>query len=802
MEDELDSTVPPSSTQTSNQKTDRLDIGSDNGGKMTSEMDDGDLEEGEIESEVESIKDATRVLEPEKWPETENTSEASNAPVESDGEIVSEAEINEAEDKASVLEEREIDRQEDKPQPQKAAKRPHAVLEEDKEEDESDDEVPAKLLRADSAENIPKEPADGTQEFEIIDDLGDAEGDNDMGDFYSEDDLEDSEIYAWLDEGFERRTTTDCPIQKEKIVLTERGNNPFEVLPEGWVVITHNSGMPVYLHKTTRVCTLARPYFLGPGSVRKHDIPVSAVPCLQYRRELHKENSNTQQFQDQQQGTTVRNDESSDRQAESVKPGSQSQESMPPLPPTEPVANGGNSHMQSEYMGERPPLPSEPVPNGENADMSNEAVESQPPLPPEPIANGENSDMHTELVKAPPQPPDPVSNGETNGTASTGEQETPLVTTADGSVIAPPIKIEYAEDRKKQNTVDPTELREYCEKLFEFRTITVKKFKTWKDRRRHLNAIRSQSRPALPSTTKLITCKIPQVKGDEKPKLKEFVLNPLGKSYVCILHEYAQHTLRIQPRYVFKELENAQNPYSATVVIGDIEYGTGYSSSKKSAKMAAAKETLTILIPEMSKVTEEINKDEDLSFFDEIKIEDPRVYELCNKVGQPSPYQILQECLSRNYGMGDTNCKIDVKPLKHQKSEYSLTVGKRTVTVVCKNKREGKQRAAQAILQELHPHITNLGSLLRLYGRSSWKNLKEKKREEHSITELQSQTCSKKPNTAVLDKLKEEMEKLYKQKVKLYKQEVKLYRQKVKLYKQKVKLYKQKVKLYKQKVKL
>lgn len=34
----------------------------------------------------------------------------------------------------------------------------------------------------------------------------------------------------------------------------------------------------------------------------------------------------------------------------------------------------------------------------------------------------------------------------------------------------------------------------------------------------------------------------------------EFVLNPTGKSYVCILHEYAQHTLRVQPRYVFKEL--------------------------------------------------------------------------------------------------------------------------------------------------------------------------------------------------------------------------------------------------------
>lgn len=46
--------------------------------------------------------------------------------------------------------------------------------------------------------------------------------------------------------------------------------------------------MPVYLHKQSRVCTLSRPYTLGSGSARKHSTPLSAVPCLQYRRELDK----------------------------------------------------------------------------------------------------------------------------------------------------------------------------------------------------------------------------------------------------------------------------------------------------------------------------------------------------------------------------------------------------------------------------------------------------------------------------------------------------------------------------------
>jgi len=33
--------------------------------------------------------------------------------------------------------------------------------------------------------------------------------------------------------------------------------------------------------------------------------------------------------------------------------------------------------------------------------------------------------------------------------------------------------------------------------------------------------------------------------------------------------------------------ENAENPYSATVVISDIKYGTGYANSKRAAKLEA-----------------------------------------------------------------------------------------------------------------------------------------------------------------------------------------------------------------------
>lgn len=39
----------------------------------------------------------------------------------------------------------------------------------------------------------------------------------------------------------------------------------------------------------------------------------------------------------------------------------------------------------------------------------------------------------------------------------------------------------------------------------------------------------------------------------------------------------------------FLFIENAQNPYSATIIINEIEYGTGFAGSKRAAKMEAGK---------------------------------------------------------------------------------------------------------------------------------------------------------------------------------------------------------------------
>ena len=72
-----------------------------------------------------------------------------------------------------------------------------------------------------------------------------------------------------------------------------------------------------------------------------------------------------------------------------------------------------------------------------------------------------------------------------------------------------------------------------------------------------------------------------------------------GKSPICVLHEYVQHVLKISPEYNYRELENPQEPYSCTVVLKGVEYGSGTGSSKKTAKLQAAKATMKVLIPHL-----------------------------------------------------------------------------------------------------------------------------------------------------------------------------------------------------------
>ncbi|XP_078524051.1 microprocessor complex subunit DGCR8 [Lissotriton helveticus] len=462
---------------------------------------------------------------------------------------------------------------------------------------------------------------------------------------------------------------------KIKTVLKRRGRPPTEPLPEGWLMTYHNSGIPVYLHRESRVVTWSRPYFLGTGSIKKHDPPVSSIPCLHYKK---------MKDIDQQE---LSND----------------------LTPSNQVSPEKPTEMTSD----------------QNCQVA------------EPDSTAE---LTTAVVNL--DPPD--------------EREDRDISVLEGPLGQVQAKVEVCNDE----SIHLEEFCDYLKKRFDFEQVTLKKFRSWAERRQfHREMKRKEAeaeRPILPANRKLITLSV-----RDAPTKKEFVINPNGKSEVCILHEYMQRVLKIRPAYDFFECETPSEPFGVSVIIDGVTYGTGTASSKKLAKNKAARATLEILIPDFIKQTADDRPRDrnELGYFNHISIEDSRVYELTNKAGLLSPYQILHECLKRNHGMADTSTKFEVIPGKNQKSEYVMTCGKHTVRGWCKNKRVGKQLASQKILQLLHPHVKNWGSLLRMYSTEDSKLVKQYMSDK-SVIELQQFAKKNKPNLRILNKLQEEMRKL------------------------------------------
>ncbi|XP_059047277.1 microprocessor complex subunit DGCR8 [Achroia grisella] len=587
-------------------------------------------------------------------------------------------------------------------------------------------------------------------------------------------------------------------ITRQKIVLEDKGVNHFEVLPLDWMMVRHYSGMPVYMHRTTRVCTLSKPYCLGKGNTRRHDIPISAIPCLAYRRALQEEDKHKEidrRIAEQiKNGTWInnqRNDKSKDdvnvSLRENVTPIKCPYQKYNELDQTDqtkcPFNKGNKSEQTVDINVNNKGLIETKDVIKTNKQTNEQDVENKP----------EKERMETEMnelneVTKVEQDVSETVDEESNEQKVSEADDVknfggiPLnrqpVVLPGGIVMAPP-RVETVNSSWKTQHLSHEQVNDYCKKLFKFKTVNIMHFKSWADRRKYTKARKTLQYPTLPEGTKVITIPAPITNGQEnrgKPT-RDWVMNMNGRSYLSEFHEYVWRALQKQPVYEFKQLENAMQPYQATVYIGGMQYGVGRGSSKRQAKSAAARASIHILIPEMRDDGHHTDTpathhapaapathaapapDTDL-FFDEVEIEDPRITEICVATCEPSPHDILRTCLLRNFGAGERHIHTEMKKLEFQKIELTMKVGKHTATVVCKNKKTAKQRASQSILQLLHPHVRTWGSLLRLYGSRSVKSCKEKKLEEQEITLLQDKARHNEPNYAVIEKLRHEMRKL------------------------------------------
>ncbi|TMS32828.1 hypothetical protein L596_000629 [Steinernema carpocapsae] len=531
-------------------------------------------------------------------------------------------------------------------------------------------------------------------------------GDSDLSDD-SDDDFVDGLLEKTLDESRTVKNEEDLEI-KSKRVLEHRGCDHFDVLPEGWVEVSHESGLSVYLHRKLRVCTFSRPYFLGTGSVRHHKVPQTAIPCFFQRK--------------------VR----------------------------------------------------------EQVEQREKEID--------------------ELIK---------SHKETESSAH-------LI----AKLQAPEVKT--VQDFE-QSQLTPDDLHDYAKTVFKFKTINVHRDRTWashrmriKDKKRadaEMNAEANAAsldcdRPVLPSDVKLIT--IPSLDQNGKPQRKNFLMNPQGKTSVSVLHEYVQKVVKSTIRYHYEETRSSSNPYIAIAYLklgqisgkatsavsikekimllheqqrreglknssentDEVFLGKGSGVSKKLAKLRAAVEAVSILIPGIEFDSEgmvvnskketgtENNANEDvISMFNKFDITHERIPELCSRSGQPAPFLVLQECLKRYSASADTKLSISSTRQKHHRHEFVMSVGKHETKVICTNKQEGKQRASQQMLQLLHPELKTWGEIIRMYGYEAQRQFKDARKKGNDVTKLQalaadgSSKVSLNPNAAILSRLNEEMRK-------------------------------------------
>ncbi|XP_021183757.3 microprocessor complex subunit DGCR8 [Helicoverpa armigera] len=657
---------------------------------------------------------------------------------------------------------------------------------------------------------VTREELERLKEFKVLDEVKSNDEDSNDEESDSSDGLPEEEIEKMLEEDLPEdfkgapKQKEKAYITRQKIVLEEKGVNHFEVLPLDWTMVRHVSGMPVYMHRATRVCTLSKPYFLGKGNTRRHEIPISAIPCYAYRRALEEEEKQKEidkkiaeqiragtwvntQPKTENNGNSQDSMDTSQPNMDSSQP---SMDSSQPSDVTEPAPscevtikeeNNVKQEVQCPYMNGHASLENMTHENLNNGEATADSNEVLPVQKTEEIVEENPDTASKETEESVDQKPDvsvdseiagPSGEGTSQESTSNGDVQVPLnrqPVVLPGGIVMPPPRVETINTSWKTQHLTAEQINDYCKKLFKFKTVYIMHFKRWADRRKYTKARKTLQYPTLPEGTKLITIPAqPAASTDDnnaagKASKRDWVMNMNGRSYLSVFHEYVRRALQKQPVYEFRQLENAATPYQATVYIGGMQYGVGHGSSKRQAKSAAARSSIHILIPEMRdqlEPTAQPDPEPDFTFFDYVGIEDPRITEFCAATFEPSPHAILRTCLLRNFGAGDRHIHTEMKKLEYQKIELTMKVGKHTATVVSKNKKTAKQRASQAILQALHPHVRSWGSLLRLYGSRSVKSCKEKKLEEQQITLLQDKARHNEPNYAVLDKLRNEMRKL------------------------------------------
>ncbi|KAG6448407.1 hypothetical protein O3G_MSEX005505 [Manduca sexta] len=420
---------------------------------------------------------------------------------------------------------------------------------------------------------VTREELEKLREFKVLDEVRSNDEDSNDDDSSSSDGIPEDEIERMLEEdlpeGFKgtRKPREKVYVTRQKIVLEEKVVDQFEILPLDWMMVRHYSGMPIYMHRATRVCTLSKPYFLGKGNTRRHEIPISAIPCYAYRRALEEEEKQREidkKIEEQiRSGAWLRNynkakaannktnengnstnNENNDSNKNNVVVNSENNNDDNNGNENEVVVDCHNENNTNTNEDNNATVENiNGYSNESNNTTANEnGVSNDVTI--DGMTNNVNSidvDNNKSNIEDTTEPADkkhPVTkesddtkendNTQSNQTGTQSkkcpfnhnsekpEEEEKTIEEIDiplnrqpvvlpGGIVMPPPKVETVNTSWKSQHLTAEQVNNYCKKLFKFKTVNIMLFKRWADRRKYTKARKALQYPTLPEGTKLIT---------------------------------------------------------------------------------------------------------------------------------------------------------------------------------------------------------------------------------------------------------------------------------------------------------
>ncbi|KAJ1368497.1 WW protein [Parelaphostrongylus tenuis] len=496
-------------------------------------------------------------------------------------------------------------------------------------------------------------------------------------------DMQNLDVHDILEEAVDRIKKEADEAQSVPVVwkyVPERlEHDHFMNLPEGWTRITHNSGMPVYLHRKSRVISLSKPYFIGTQGVRDHPIPVTGIPCLHQRkineRDAALAAAETEGQQKSEAQTTLESEIKQKLIAPTVK--IERQEDY--------LLTGEEYRKYAEKLFKFKLIQVKKFTNFKEKKAAYREKQFDQALK----DSGVTLKMKDVLGK---------------------REKAPA-----GLAL---IHIESADPRfhKRSFVMNPqgkssiTVLHEYSQRALKGRTIY------------HIEETRNATKPFHATGIVVVKKSVRvQIAGTIKDKLALLGASNGEKDDNADEDSIIVGRGEGPSKRVAKMMAAKQ---ALAVLIPEIRFNDDYMA--------------TIQPPD---ATEKNYDDQAIALFDELPIEDPRISDLSVRTCQPKPLILLKTALLRSIKLCREVPSTKVELLGPMRTRVTMTVGDLSAEVIASGSKVGQQRAAQNLLKQIHPHVSTYGGLLRIYANPDEKEeQREARRLQAELVQLQNQT--------------------------------------------------------------